>query len=108
MQPERRASVSPNVPEMPMSGRLSGVTRGVINLVIGTLALGVGERLAAGDTKAAGIVAAVDGGIILADAIATGLIARRERRTALQQQVTIEAQTAEITTLRRGNNSLSS
>ena len=77
MPPEQRPSFAPNASEKPMSGRLSGLTRGVINVVIGTLAAGAGERLAVGDTRGAGIIAAVDGGIIVADAIATGLITRR-------------------------------
>lgn len=86
-----------------MPGRYRGLMRGVVNVVIGTIALGAGERLAVGDTRGAGITAAVDGGIILADAIATGLIARRERRIALQHQATIETQANELSSLRRGN-----
>lgn len=109
MQPERQMpSPSPRGSKDAISARSSTVVRGVVNLVIGTIALGAGERLAVGDTRGASIAAAVDGAIIVADAIATGLITRRANRIAAQQQVTIEAQTAEIATLRRENNSQTS
>lgn len=64
-------------------GRYAGLVRGVVNVVIGTLAAGASERLAVGDTRGAVITAAVDGGIIIADALATAYIARRQRRIAL-------------------------
>ena len=84
------------------TGRSSGLFRGAVNFVIGGFALIAGDRLAVGDMRGAGITAAIDGGIIVADAVATAYIARRQRRMALQQQATIETQTAEISTLRRG------